>query len=132
YLPEAQASQIDGVEFWIHQPFGRWYDGGPARVDGDGRWTSTLLLGEGDQPFHSAADEISVHVAWPSGTQWIDPTPWATEFQSIPATGISTPTPELLPMARPASVAEPNHGLTPGATFDGASAMQVCTSGWAS
>lgn len=56
----------------------------------------------------------------------------ATATRSATATGTHAPTPLPTTPTTPRGVALPNSRLTPGATFAGVTAGEVCTSGWAS
>jgi hypothetical protein len=85
-------------------------------------WVAVCLLVACGAPAATAATSVPA-----------TPTPSSTPSRSPAATATPKPAVKPLPVRStvPAGVALPNARLTPGATFAGVTAAEVCTSGWA-
>lgn len=131
YRPAAEAGQLAGAEFWLRDSTGIWHDAGAGEAQTDASWTLSPLQGDRSNPWTGSIDSISIHAVWPNGSQWVDPAAWVTQFDSKSE---AAPAAETAPVATPAAGPKgtlSNHTLTPGATFSGATAADVCVPGWA-
>lgn len=85
YTPNAHLIDMKGVEFWLRDGNDQWHDAGAAaRGPEDADW---LLQSFKNVPGDWKGDEsaVSVHVIWPGGQQLVDPTNWATDFNTSQA-----------------------------------------------
>lgn len=87
YKPDFHATDVSGVNFWYRDCSGRWHNAGSATQD-DADWVLVRFDGvtwacdTGD-----AIRAVSVHVIWVNGRQLIDPTDWATTYDTHDTSG---------------------------------------------
>jgi hypothetical protein len=83
YRPDRYTDVISAVEFWMRARDGSW-SLAAAGLDGEegAEWLTPQISAV--QPF-----AVSVHVVWPNGSLWVDPTPYATTIDESAGEGVS-------------------------------------------
>jgi hypothetical protein len=116
YAPALHGSVIQRVDFWLRSAHDRWTRTGPAMRQADGTYSVSRLAGTETADWNGPDAAVAVHVVWPNGAEFEDPTQWTPSSGFVPAPPTPTPTPPPPPRATappPAPVAPPPAPVAP-------------------
>jgi hypothetical protein len=105
YAPALHGSVIKQVDFWLRNADDHWTNAGTATVPQSGIYSVPRLKGTDSYGWNGPDAAVSVHVVWPNGSLFVDPSPWAwsSDFVRAPA----APALQLPPTPPPTPVSPP-------------------------
>jgi hypothetical protein len=108
YKPAAHLSAIRQVDFWLRDADDHWTKAGTASSPSNGTYSVSRLHGTNRYGWNGTDAALSVHVVWPSGSQYVDSAPWIWSDHFLPAVPTSVPPTSAPPTSAPAPAAPPS------------------------